>query len=125
MIATWVFVILTALIGIGICVWIGFNSDSIIGIVITAAITVAICGGLLWFLYGTEAGSRAIKDTKSNIDGGIERVITVYDVSGEVVKQYEGKFDVDYDSERIRFDDEKGKRHVIYYKTGTVIVDEK
>jgi hypothetical protein len=47
------------------------------------------------------------------------------DVTGNLLKTYEGKFDIDYDDNRIIFDDETGKRHVIYYPTGTVIVDEK
>ena len=29
------------------------------------------------------------------------------------------------DENRILFDDEDGKRHVIYYPTGTIIIDEK
>lgn len=95
---------------------------SIIGIII---VTLAICGGIIWYLYGTEDGKRVIKDTKSNIYGGIERTVTVYDINGEIIQQYQGKFDVDYDAERIKFDDEKGKRHIIYYTTGTVVIDEK
>lgn len=95
---------------------------SIIGIII---VTLAICGGIIWYLYGTEDGKRVIKDTKSNIHGGIERTVTVYDINGEIIQQYQGKFDVDYDAERIKFDDEKGKRHIIYYTTGTVVIDEK
>ncbi|MCI8648431.1 MAG: hypothetical protein HFE76_16935 [Firmicutes bacterium] len=95
---------------------------AMIGIII---VTLAICGGIIWYLYGTEDGKRAIKDTKSNIYGGIERTVTVYDINGEIIQQYQGKFDVAYDAERIKFDDEKGKRHIIYYTTGTVIIDEK
>lgn len=136
MIFIWVITIITALIGIAIAITCGHfikenkhYNDSIvpplIGLIATVVITSAICGGILWYLYGTEAGERAIKDTKSNIEGGIERIVTVYDIEGEIIEQYEGKFDVSYDSERIKFDDENGKRHVIYYTTGTVIIDEK
>jgi len=42
-----------------------------------------------------------------------------------MIKTYDGKFDIDHDDNRIIFDDEQGKRHVIYYPTGTVVVDEK
>lgn len=48
----------------------------------------------------------------------------MYDINGKVIKAYDGKFDVDYDSNRMIFDD-NGKRHVIYYTTGTVTIDEK
>ena len=61
---------------------------------------------------------------QSDFGGGIERTVTVYDIDGEIIQEYSGKFDVDYDSERIKFDDENGERHVIYYTTGTVIIDE-
>lgn len=77
----------------------------------------------------TEAGKRALKDQKSNFGNGINRVVEVYDVSGELIKTYEGKFDVEVSNESgspyILFDDEKGKRHIVYYTTGTIIVDEK
>ena len=77
-----------------------------------------------WYYNGTEAGKRAVKTQQSNFDGGIERCITVYDVEGDVIAKYEGKFDVEYDDDRILFDDEKGLRHIIYYPTGNVIIDE-
>ena len=31
---------------------------------------------------------------------------------------------MEYDDDRILFDDENGLRHIIYYPTGTVIIDE-
>lgn len=78
----------------------------------------------LYVMFGTQSGQRAIKDFQSDWTGGINRVVTVYDVNGNVIKTYEGKFDIEYDSDRIKFDDEDGKRHIIFYSTGTVIVDE-
>ena len=130
MVTVWVIVILIALCGLGACIFIGVDSldelrNKVIWIVIIAAITLAICGAILFYLYNTESGARLIKDTKSNFGNGINRTVTVYDIDGEIIQQYEGKFDVDYDSERIKFDDENGKRHVIYNKAGTVIIDEK
>lgn len=82
------------------------------------------------FVYmGTETGKRALKDQKSNFNNGIERIVKVYDVSGELIEQYEGKFDIEVSNSSgtpyIVFDDDKGKRHIIYYTTGTIIVDEK
>lgn len=75
----------------------------------------------------TESGKRALKDQQSNFDGGIERTVEVYDVKGELVKTYEGKFDIETnaDGKYIIFDDENGKRHQIYYTTGTVCIEEK
>lgn len=75
----------------------------------------------------TESGKRAYKDQQSNFGGGIERIVEVYDVNGELVKTYEGKFDIETnaDGKYIIFDDENNKRHQIYYTTGTVCIEEK
>lgn len=81
--------------------------------------------GMLFYYNATASGKRAFKSQKSELENGIERVVTVYDMEGDVIKVYDGKFDVTYDDDRILFDDEQGKRHVIYYPTGTVTVDEK
>ena len=97
-------------------------------IAIIAAIVVAgaIIGGICWWSLGTEAGKRAYKDQQSNIAGGIERTVRVFDVNGELIESYSGKFDVETNAEAnyVLFDDEAGKRHMIYYTTGTVIIDE-
>lgn len=82
-------------------------------------------GGMLFYYNATASGKRAFKSQKSELENGIERVVTVYDMEGDVIKVYDGKFDITYDNDRILFDDEQGKRHVIYYPTGTVTVDEK
>ena len=72
----------------------------------------------------TETGKRNLKSQKSDFSGGIERTVTIYNIDGEVIKTYSGKFDVEHNSERIIFDDDKGKRHIIYYTTGTITIDE-
>lgn len=130
MIFTWVIIIIVALIGLALSGFFVYGIKEyggvsyIVGLIATLIITIGICCGIGWWLYNTEGGKRAIKDTESNVSGGIERTVTVYDFEGDILQQYSGKFDVDYDSERIKFDDEEGKRHVIYYKTGTVVIDE-
>lgn len=131
MITSYVVMGVVGLIGLGVSAFLIYmikeegGVGNIIGLLVTLVITISICGGIYWWLNNTEGGKRAIKDTKSNLSGGVERVVTVYDFNGDVLQEYSGKFDVDYDSERIKFDDENGKRHVIYYKTGTVIIDER
>ena len=78
-----------------------------------------------WYFNNTATGRRAYKSQESNFNNGIERVVRVYDVNGQLITEYDGKFDITYDNDRILFDDQNGKRHVIYYPTGTVTVDEK
>lgn len=105
-----------------------FNDSKIKGITalaITFLLIITIVVGTIWYYNNTESGKREIKDLKSNTTGGITRVVTIYDINGKEIQKYEGKFDVDYDNSRIKFDDEQGKRHIVYYTTGTIIIDEK
>ena len=77
-----------------------------------------------WYYQNTASGQRALKTQKSELNNGIERIIVVYDMNGQIIEKYEGKFDIEYKDERIMFDDTDGNRHIIYFKTGTVIVHE-
>ena len=122
--------VIIAIIGIGGCIaWMLYESEHIVGMCFTIIAIVLLCvgtiGGTFWYYNSTESGKRAIKDWQSNTTGGITRTVTVYDINGKEIAKYEGKFDVEYDAERIKFDDEEGKRHSIYYTTGTIIIDEK
>lgn len=98
------------------------------GIAITTALTIlliiALLIGMLAYYRNTESGKRAMKSWKSELNEGIKRTVRVYDMEGDLIQEYSGKFDIDYDDDRIIFDDQNGKRHVIYYPTGTVIIDE-
>ena len=103
------------------------------GKAITSLLLSLILGGLCIggaiFYLNTESGKRAVKDMQSEIHGGIERTVEVYDVNGELIKTYEGKFDVEVGNTDgnpyIVFDDENNKRHIVYYTTGTILIDEK
>ena len=101
-----------------------YKKARIISVIVGLIIVAASWATGAWYYTGTEAGKRAIKTQQSNFGGGIERRITVYDVEGDVIAKYEGRFDIEYDDDRILFDDEEGLRHIIYYPTGNVIVDE-
>lgn len=100
------------------------SKHKVLGVVFFAAIVVAVWFSLQFYFNNTASGARALKTQESNFSKGLERVVKVYDAEGELIQQYNGKLDVDYDDNRIVFDDEEGKRHIIYYPTGTVIVDE-
>lgn len=111
-----------------IAIWIGSESESVSSGLITFLVGIiilgAIVGGELWYYNNSESGKRALKTQKSNYTGGITREVKIYDVNGKVMREYKGKFDIEYDDDRILFDDEKGNRHIIYYTTGTVTIDE-
>lgn len=118
------FIILAVLIYV-ICIGIAYSVDRVwVGVILGTLLTIAIFAAFQFYFGHTEAGARAIKTEQSNLCGGIDRTVEVYDATGNLIKTYHGKFDVDYDDNRIVFDDENNMRHVIYYPTGTVIIDE-
>lgn len=96
----------------------------IIGFIVAIVLCLIVTFGTLWFFQNTESGKRALKTQESNFNKGIERKVSVYDMEGDLIHEYKGKFDLEYDDDRILFDDENGLRHIIYYPTGTVIIDE-
>lgn len=79
---------------------------------------------LLLIASGCATLQRGIKDTQSEWTGGLNRVITVYDENGKVIKTYSGKIDLDPDTTggKIRFE-LNGKRIIIY--NAIVIAEEK
>lgn len=88
----------------------------IIAIIAAATLAVGATGCASW--------RRTAKNISSDFGNGLHRTVKVYDAVGNEIGSYSEKFDVDYNDERIMFDDQNGKRHIIYFKTGTVIVDE-
>ena len=124
----WILIIFIIFCCVGVCAYIYIASESkttaAIGIAITLIISAIFVGYSLFWLNGTEGGKRAKKSFSSNYSGGIEREVKIYDVVGNEIASYKGKFDIEYQKERIIFEDENGKLHNIYFKSGIVIVDE-
>lgn len=128
MIVSIVFGVLVLGFGIGALIY-GFANDELgagVGIFIVGFIIglVLIITPIIY--SNTAAGQRAYKDQQSNFNvNQITREVIVYDINGDVITTYTGKFDIETDNEKyILFDDENGLRHIIYYTTGTVIVNE-
>ena len=122
----WIIFILISIAIASICAVIAINTNMVS---VLSVVTFCLCFILFlamhWYFNNTATGIRAYKSQESNFNNGIERVVRVYDVNGKLITEYDGKFDITYDNDRILFDDQNGKRHVIYYPTGTVTVDEK
>ena len=129
-IGAWVGFVIAALILIiiglsaGVSLGDGKAAPAVVGTLCGMIVSAILLGFMLWYFGSTEKGKRAMKSQESNFNGGIERTVKVYDIKGEIIAEYEGKFDVDYNESRIIFDDENGKRHIIYYNTATVVIDE-
>lgn len=122
-----IFAVLTFFI-VGTGVLIGYDQGSdfgmFIGVVVGLIVSGLVLGIMMWYFGNTASGKRAIKTQRSDFDDGLKRTISVYDIEGDLIKEYSGKFDIGYDGNKILFDDENNKRHIIYYPTGTVIIDE-
>jgi len=134
MIAAWVGTIVLVLIGVGAFFggrWLGKKGEAkgwmTAGVVAGVAFLVFAVCPLVW-LYGTEAGERAQRTFSSDWGGGVERVVSVYDVEGDRIARYEGRFDVDSNPDRIIFDipngDGTSRRVLIWTATSTVIIEE-
>lgn len=99
----------------------------LIVVMVEVALMIALIGGCAMYNTRTESGKRHIKSWESETSGGIDRTVTVYDIEGEEVAKYQGRFDIEESSQegvvKIKFDCD-GKRHIIYAQTGTVLIDE-
>ena len=99
----------------------------IITLIIEVILMAALVFGCGIYNTRTESGKRSVKTWQSETDGGIDRTVTVFDINGEEIAKYTGRFDVEESSQegvvKIKFDCD-GKRHIIYAQTGTVLIDE-
>ena len=124
----WILFSVIAIVVAGICILLGATTGeykgAIVGAVVAVVLIIFLLVGMRWYYNNTAKGQRAFKTQESNFGNGLQRTVKVFDVNGNIIYQYEGKIDVEYDECRILFDDEKGKRHVIYYTTGTVLIEE-
>lgn len=71
----------------------------------------------------TQKQQRGIKNIQSNFGGGLNRTVKVYALDGTLLKEYEGKLDIDEDRNgAIKFD-LNGDRVMIY--NAITIIEEK
>lgn len=77
----WILIVITALAGIAIGIWLICNRDSkfsgIMFIVIGILVAVLLAFGLSWWHNNTASGARAMKDYQSNMNNGLNREITI------------------------------------------------
>lgn len=121
-----IFIAIAIVLGFGFFAMEFEGKALVIYLLITVILLFGVYKGMTWWYSNTESGKRAMKTQESNFEGGITRNVKAYDAIGNLLYEYEGQFDISFngDEQRILFDDEHGNRHVIYFKTGTVIVEE-
>lgn len=86
---------------------------------IVAIICILIC------LTGCASWDSAMKDWDSELSGGLDRTVKVYSQTGELLSEYEGKINIEYDESRVIFQIDGDKRIAIYSDTAIVVVEEK
>ena len=82
---------------------------------------IAVIAALGIALNGCASCARSQKTWQSEISGGLERKVTLYGTTGDVIDAWEGKIDLTDSEEEIMFD-LNGKRTVIH--GGIVVVQE-
>ena len=71
---------------------------------------------------GCASCSRMTKSIGSDVSGGLDRTVTLYDYHGNIIDSWSGKFDIAEDDNEIYFDDAQGKRVII--QGGIVVCEE-
>lgn len=77
---------------------------------------------LVSVLCGCASIQRDLKDIDSNFSGGLDRVVTVYNANGEVLKTYEGKIDLAPTEGGIVKFDLNGQR-IMYYNCYVEVIE--
>ena len=133
-IGNWIFIAIVALLGLPIGIYLAcddFNRTSgIVIIIITVVVCIGLIFGLSWYHNNTASGQRDMKDYSSNLNGGLNREITITAEDGREIFHYEGKVDIETAHEGnanyILFESETGQRYIIYYGIqDTVLIVEK
>ena len=78
-----------------------------------------------WYLTFTECVRRKVKYFTGHVSGVITRHVRVYDFSGGLLEEYKGTFDIETTNDKyLLLDDQNNSRRIVYFTTGTVIIDE-
>lgn len=85
------------------------------GIIMKKKILAVVLGLTLCLgMTGCASWYRAVTDMKSDLNGGMQRTITVYTADGKELATYKGKIDIGaYDGGYVKFDF-NGKRYIYY-----------
>lgn len=87
----------------------------IAALIVSVMAIVIVCG-----LAGCSSCSRSVKSMSSDIGGGLDRTVTLYDNTGKEIKSWHGKIDLESNDQEVFFD-LNGKRVIIQ---GGIVVSE-
>lgn len=92
----------------------GKKNGSILIVVVTVSIIIALLSGMKWFYSNTASGIRAMTDQKSELANGLEHTVTIYTADGKTIAQYQGKIDIEENAGGYVLFDFEGKRYAYY-----------
>lgn len=108
-------IIVICIIGISLFIITETFSSVVKGITIFMATVLCISTFAIGYWYNnyTASGKRAFIDQKSELNNGIERIVTIYTANGDIIAQYKGKIDIDNNDGYVKFDF-NGRRYIYY-----------
>ena len=109
-----IFAILVLCFGIAGAYLIENILGKIISVIVTILLILGLFFGMRWYFQNTASGQRALTDQKSNLDNGLERMVTIYTADGEIIAQYTGKIDIEGNDGGYVLFDYEGKRYTYY-----------
>ena len=68
-------------------------------LIVSVLAIVIVCG-----LAGCSSCSRSVKSMSSDIGGGLDRTVTLYDNTGKEIKSWYGKIDLESNDQEVFFD---------------------
>ena len=98
------------------------GKTSIIGKIIAVIVVIGIIVGLGFLCWNCESCQRVLKSIDSDMNGGLNRIVTVYSYTGDVIATHKGKLDIEYNesNNKVLFDLD-GKRYIYYNAVVEVI----
>ena len=80
--------------------------------------------GMVLCCTGCASCDREWKTFQSDLGGGLERTVILYDEHGELIQTWSGKFDIQTNQTagKVLFDNEDGRRVIIH--GGIVVIEE-
>lgn len=106
--------VVTGVLAVIVCGMCESSTGKTLAVLIAVAIVVLLLVGMLWYFGNTASGQRMLIDERSELEQGIERIVTVYTADGKILAQYEGKIDLEQnDGGYVKFDFD-GKRYIYY-----------
>lgn len=117
-IMAWVGSIIFAIVILGAGFTCAFLFDNYVGkcvsVIVSIVLTILLYCGFNWYFTSTASGKRAMIDERSELNNGLDRVITIYTADGNVLAEYEGNIDIEANDGGYVIFDYDGKPYMYY-----------